>query len=261
MTIDYGHLSSSLPAPSSVDSQDTRIQAALDQVTPAQAKLTTFADKTGSTELTLPKPYSLPLTSPVTPVFDEVPVSSPPSPMDSENNLPLNSIPVAELRNAFAPKDTSLMTIVFSGPSPRKPGTAVKLLVSTPKSPRRHYGRSWNQRRRTAHAKAREDLVRELEKAADNHFYDWLGTTDESTNAEVADLLAGDPVDRPQPDDPIVPSPPGLSSPSHLYKSPLPPVDEEVSKYDVESDWMDSESDEVEESPSPRVSCSLPSAF
>ncbi len=60
-------------------------------------------------------------------------------------------------------------------------------------------------------------------------------------DAEVADLLAGDPVERPQYDDPIVPSPPGLSSPSHLYQSPLPPVDEEVSKCDVESDWMDSE--------------------
>ncbi len=74
-------------------------------------------------------------------------------------------------------------------------------------------------------------------------------------DAEVADLLAGDPTDRPQPDnpDPVVLSPPGLSSPSHLYKSPLPPVDEEVSKYDVESDWMDSESNEVDQSPSPRV--------
>ncbi len=197
MTIDYGRLSSSSPAPSSVDSQDTRIRAALDQVTPAPAKLTTFADNPRSTELTLPKPYSLPLTSPVTPVVDEVPVGSPPSPMDSENDLPLNLIPVAELRNTFAPKDASLMTVVFSGPGPQKPGTAVKLLVSTPKPPRRRYGRSWNQRRRAAHAKAREDLVRELEQAVNNRFYNWLGTTDESTDAEVADLLAGDPVERP----------------------------------------------------------------
>ncbi len=43
------------------------------------------------------------------------------------------------------------------------------------------------------------------------------------------DLLVGIPVERPQQDDPAVPSPPGLSSPSHLYQSPLPPVDEEVS--------------------------------
>ena len=91
-------------------------------------------------ELTLPKPYSLPLTSPVTPVFDEAPVGSPLSPMDSENDLPLNSIPVAELRNAFSPEDVSLMTVIFSGPSPRKPGTAVKLLVSTLKPPWRRYG-------------------------------------------------------------------------------------------------------------------------
>ncbi len=112
-------------------------------------------------------------------------------------------------------------------------------------------------------AKAREDLVWELEEVVNNRFYEWLGTTDKSTDAEVVDLLAGDPMDRPQPDDPVVPSPPGLSSPSHLYKSPLPPVDEEVSKYDVESDWMDSESDEADQSPSPCVlfSSSPPSAF
>ncbi len=96
-----------------------------------------------------------------------------------------------------------------------------------------------------------------------NHFQEWLGSTDKSTDVEVTDLLAGDPTDRPQPDDPVVPSPPGLSSPSYLYKSPLPPVDEEVSKYDVESDWMDSESDEADQSPSPRVVAlsSPPSAF
>ncbi len=183
--------------------------------------------------------------------------------MDSENDLPLNSIPVAKLRNAFAPEDASKMTIIFSGPGPRRPGTAVKMLVSTPKQPWRYYGRSRNQRRCAAHAKAREDLVWELEEAANNRFYEWLGSTDKSTDAEVADLLAGDPMDRPQPDDSVMPSPPGLSSPSHLYKSPLPPVDEEVSKYDVESDWMDLESDEVEQSPSPHVSFSSspPSAF
>ncbi len=106
-------------------------------------------------------------------------------------------------------------------------------------------------------------MVRELEEAADNRFYDWLETTDKSTDAEVADLLAGDPVDWPQLDDTIAPSPPGLSSPSNLYKSPLPPVDEEVSKYDVESDWMDSESDETDQSPSSCVVSfsSSPSAF
>ncbi len=142
MTIDYGRLSSPSLAPSSVDTQDTRIQAALDQVTSSQARLSTFADQPRPTELTLPKPYSttLPLTSPVTPVFDEAPVGSPLSPMDSENDLSLNSIPVAKLRNAFSPEDASLMTIIFSGPGPQRPGTAVKLLVSTPKPPRRRYG-------------------------------------------------------------------------------------------------------------------------
>ena len=106
-------------------------------------------------------------------------------------------------------------------------------------------------------------MIRELEQAANNRFYEWLGSTDKSTDAEVADLLAGNPTDWPQPDDPVVPSPPRLSSPSHLYKSPPPPVDEEVSKYDIESDWMDSESDEADQSPSPRVVAfsSSPSAF
>ncbi len=139
MTIDYGRLSSPSPAPSPVD---TRIQAALNQVTSSQARLSTFADQPRPTELTLPKPYSmtLPLTTPITPVFDEAPVGSPPSPMDSENDLPLNSIPVAKLRNAFSLEDTSLMPIILSGPGLRKPGTAVKLLVSTPKLPRRRYG-------------------------------------------------------------------------------------------------------------------------
>ncbi len=140
MTMDYGRLSPPSPAPSSVDTQDTRIQAALDQVTSSQARLSTFADQPRSTELTLPKPYSLPLTSPVAPVFDKVPVGSSLSPMDSENDLPLNSIPVAELWNAFSLEDASMMTVILSGPGPRKPGTAVKLLVSTPKSPQRRYG-------------------------------------------------------------------------------------------------------------------------
>ncbi len=191
MTIKTGRLSSSLPAHAAVDSPDTRIQAALDQVTPAPARLTVFTDPSRPTELSLPKPYSLPRTSPVTPVLDEVPVGSPPSPMDSENDLPLNSIPVAEV----LPEGASLTTVIFSGRGPRRPGTAVKLLVSTPKQPRRHYRRSRNQRRRAAHAKAREDLMWELEQAADNWFHEWLGTTDKSTDAEVADLLAGDPVD------------------------------------------------------------------
>ena len=138
----------------------------------------------------------------------------------------------------------------------------MKLLVSTPKSPWRCYGRSWNQRHRAAHAKARADLVEELEKAANNRFNEWLGSVDKATDAEVADLLAGVPAKRTEQYDPVVPSPPGLSSPSHLYQSPLQPVDEEVSKYDVESDWMDSESDsETDQSPSSRVSFSSPSAF
>ncbi len=253
MTIEYCHLSSPLLVPPPVD---TPIQAALNQVTFTQSQLSIFADQPIPKELTLPKPYSMPLprTLPVTPVFDEAPVDSPPSSIDSENDLPLNSIPVAELRNAYLPEDASLMPIIISGPGLQKPGTAVKLLVSAPKLPRRRYGRSRNQRHRTVHAKAREDLVKELEEAADNRFYEWLETTDKSTDAEVADLLAGIPAEQPQQDDPAVQSPPGLSSPSHLYQSPLPPVDKEVSKYDVESDWMDSESDkETDQSPSPRV--------
>ncbi len=137
MTIDYGHLSSASLAPSPVDTPDTPIQAALNQVTSAQSRLSTFADQPNPMELTLPKPYStpLPLTSPVTPVCDEAPVDSPPSPMDSENDLPLNSIPAAELRNAFLPEDASLMPVILSGPGLQKSGTAVKLLVSAPKPP------------------------------------------------------------------------------------------------------------------------------
>ena len=134
MTIDYGCLSSPSPAPSPVD---TPIQAALNQVTSSQSKLSTFADHLKPTELTLPKPYSTPLprTSLVTPVFDEAPVDSPPSPMDSENDLPLNSIPVAELRNAFSSEDASQMPVIISRPSLQRPGTAVKLLVSAPRPP------------------------------------------------------------------------------------------------------------------------------
>ncbi len=139
MTMDYGRLSSPSLAPSPVD---TPIQAALNQVTSSQSKLSTFADQSDSMELALPKPYSMPLprTSLITPVFDEAPVGSPPSPMDSENDLPLNSIPVAKIWNAFLSKDASLMPVILSGPGLQKSGTAVKLLVSAPKPPRRRYG-------------------------------------------------------------------------------------------------------------------------
>ncbi len=156
MTMDCGCLSPRTPAPTLVETQDTKLQTALDQVTPAQVRLTTFtdADQPRSTDLSLPKPYSLPQTLPVTPVLDKAPVGSPPSPMDSENDLPLNSIPVAELRDAFAPEDLSKMMVIISGPGLRRPGSAVKLLVHTPKQPRRRYSRSRNQRRHTAHAKA-----------------------------------------------------------------------------------------------------------
>ncbi len=198
----------------------------------------------------------------MTPVLDETSMEPAPSPMDSENDLPLNSVPVAELLNAHLPKDASLMPIIISGPGLKESGTAMKLLVSAPKPPQRRYGWSQNQRRRAAHAKAREELVKELEKAADNRFYEWLEITDKSTDAEVTDLLAGIPAERPSQDDPAVHSPPGLSSPSHLYQSPLPPVDEEISKYDVESEWMDSESEkEMDRSPSPGVPSSSSSAF
>ncbi len=129
------------------------------------------------------------------PILNEMPVESAPLPMDSENNLPLNSIPVAELLNAHLPEDVSLMPIIISGPGLKESGTAMKLLVSAPKPPRCHYGWSRNQRRCAAHAKAREELVKELEKAADNRFYEWLEITDKSTDAEVADLLAGVPAE------------------------------------------------------------------
>ncbi len=196
------------------------------------------------------------------PVLDETPVELAPSPMDLENDLQLNSIPVAELLNAHLPEDASLMPIIISGPGLKESGTAMKLLVSAPKLPRRRNGRSQNQRRCAAHAKAHEELVKELEKAADNRFYEWLEITDKSTDAEVADLLAGVSTEQPAQDDPTVHSLPGLSSPSHLYQSPLPPVDEEISKYDVESEWMDSGSEsETGWSLSPCVPSSSSSAF
>ena len=154
------------------------------------------------------------------------------------------------------------MPIIISGPGLKESGMAMKLLVSAPKPPRHCYRQLRNQRRCAAHAKAREELVKELEKAADNRFYEWLEITDKSTDAEVADLLAGVSTGHPCQDDPAVHSPPGLSSPLHLYQSPLPPVDEEVSKYDVESEWMDSESEnETGRSPSPCVPSSSSSAF
>ncbi len=115
--------------------------------------------------------------------------------MDSENDLPLNSIPVAKILNTHLSEDASLMPIIISGPGLKESGMVMKLLVSAPKLPRRRYGWSRNQRRRAAHTKARKELVEELEKAADNRFYYWLETTDKSTDAEVADLLAGVPVE------------------------------------------------------------------
>ena len=45
MTMDRGRLSPSSLALTTVDSQDTKIQAALDQVTPAPVRLTVFADQ------------------------------------------------------------------------------------------------------------------------------------------------------------------------------------------------------------------------
>ena len=139
----------------------------------------------------------------------------------------------------------------------------MKLIVSAPKLPQHCYRQSRNQRCRATHAKAREDLIKELEKAADNRFYEWLEITDKSTDAKVMDLLVGILAERPPQDDPAVHSLSGLSSPSHLYQLPLPPVDEEVSKCDIESKWMDSESDqEMDQSPSPHVpSFSSSSAF
>ncbi len=142
MTMDLGHLPSPLPV-------NTPIQAALDQVTSPQPRLSVFADQPIPKELTLPKLYSVPLplprTSPVTPILDEAPAESTPSPMDSEGNLPLNSIPVAELLNTYLPEDASLMPIIISGPSLKESGTAMKLLVSAPKLPRHRYGQSQNQ--------------------------------------------------------------------------------------------------------------------
>ncbi len=132
MTMELAHL----PSSSLVN---TPIQAALDQVTSPQPRPFVFADQPIPKELTLPKPYSVPLplpqTSPVMPVLDEVPTESTLLPMDSENNLPLNSIPVAELLNACLPEDASLMPIIISGPGLEKLGTAMKLIVSSPKLP------------------------------------------------------------------------------------------------------------------------------
>ncbi len=139
MTIELGHL----PSPSPVN---TPVQAALDQVTSPRLRPSVFTDQPIPKELTLPKPYSVPLplpqTSPVTPILDEVPTESTPSPMDSENDLPLNSIPMAKLLNTCLPEDASLMPIIISGPGLKKSGTAMKLIVSAPKPPRCRYGRS-----------------------------------------------------------------------------------------------------------------------
>ncbi len=135
--MDLGHSSSPLPV-------NTPMQAVLDRVTSPQQKPSIFADQPIPKDLTLPKPYSvslpLPRMSPVTPVLDEMPVEPVPSPMDSENDLPLNSIPMAELLNAHLPEDASLMPIIISGPGLKEPGMAVKLLVSTPKPLQRRYG-------------------------------------------------------------------------------------------------------------------------
>ena len=99
MTMDFGQLSSPSPV-------NTPIQAALDRVTSPQPRPSVFVDQPVPKELTLPKPYSVPLplprTSPVMPVLDEAPAESTPSPMDSENDLPLNSNPVAELLNTLS---------------------------------------------------------------------------------------------------------------------------------------------------------------
>ncbi len=231
----------------------TPIQTALDQVTSPQQERSLCSSPPIPENLSLPKPYSVPLprTSPLTPVLDEPLTELVSSPMDSENNLPLNSIPVAELLNAHLAKDATLMPVFISGPGFQ--GAATKLLVSMPKQPRRRYGRSRNQRRHEAHAKAREELVSQLQNAADNRFCEWLGLPNISTDEEVASLLAHLSTER-STGAPAVHTPPGRASPSHLYRSPLPPNDEHMSKYDVESEWMDSASDEDQgQSPSPSV--------
>ncbi len=142
MTMDLGRPSSSSPV-------NTPIQAALDQVTSPQQKPSIFAEQSIPKDLTLLKPYSVPLplprTSPVMPVLDETPVEPAPLPMDSENDLPLNSIRMAELLNAHLPKDVSLMPIIISGPGLKESGTAMKLLVSALKLLRCHYRQSQNQ--------------------------------------------------------------------------------------------------------------------
>ncbi len=130
--------------PSSPSPVNTPIQAALNRVTSPKCKSSIPSEQPIPKDLTLPKPYStpipLPRTSPVTPVLDETPVVPAPSPMDSENSLPLNSIPVAKLLNAHLPEDVSLMLIILSGPGLNESGTAMKLLMSAPKLLRRHYG-------------------------------------------------------------------------------------------------------------------------
>ncbi len=142
MTIDLGHSSSPSPV-------NTPIQAALDWVTSLQQKPSVFAEQPIPKDLTLPKPYSVPLplprTLPVTPVLDKTPVEPAPLPMDLENDLPLNSIPMAKLLNAHLPEDASLMPIIISGPGLKESGMAMKLFVSTPKPPRRRYGWLQNQ--------------------------------------------------------------------------------------------------------------------
>ena len=139
---------------------NTPMQAVLDRVTSPQQKPSIFADQPIPKDLILPKPYSVPLplprTSPVTPVLDETPVEPVLLPMDSENDLPLNSIPVAELLNAHLPEDASLMPIIISGPGLKESGMAMKLLVSTLKPPRHRYRQSRNQQCHAAHAKARK---------------------------------------------------------------------------------------------------------
>ncbi len=98
---------------------------------------------------------------------------------------------------------------------------------------------------------AHEQLVNELKQAVNNRFEDWLGKEDASTDIEVANIIVGISITPDLEVDPAVWSPPGLSSPSCLYQSPLLPSDTEVNKYDVESEWMDSESEtELGQSPS-----------
>ncbi len=95
--------------------------------------------------------------------------------------------------------------------------------------------------------------MRQLQNAADNRFCDWLKLPNITTDEEVASLLAHLSTEH-STHTPAVHTPPGLTSPLHLYRSPLPPNDEHMSKYDVESEWMDSASDDDQGlSPSPGV--------